>query len=145
MFLLYTATYSDLDELFGGPADFMPHQSSQKSFLDPKDFEMILVGQDHRPDPENTNSILFLAKKSHEKFVLQNSIPEGYTFVYRQEWGLNITPEILHRVISNLRKESYPSIEDYLDAKVKGDIAQENDYLAKCAAVKEKYPKLTFI
>jgi hypothetical protein len=145
MFLLYTATYSDLDELFGGPEDFMPHQRSQKSFLDPKDFEMIPIGQDQRPVEENTNAILFLAKLGHEKFQLHTTIPDGYTFIYRQEWGLSITPEILHRVISNLRKESYPSIEDYLDAKVKGDIAQENDYLAKCAAVKEKYPKLTFI
>jgi hypothetical protein len=147
MYYLYTASYNDLGELFGRPEDFMPHNrnENQKTFLNQQDFDMILIGQDQRPPEENSYSILFLAKKSHEKFNLQNTIPDGYTFVYRQEWGLSITPEILHRVISNLRKESYPPIEDYLDAKVKGDVTQENDYLAKCLAVKAKYPKLTFI
>jgi len=145
MFSLYTATYKNLNELFGGPDDNMPSQPQTKKFLNPQDFEMIMIGQDQRPEEENTNSILFLAKIGHEKFQLCTTIPDGFTFVYRQEWGLSITPEILHRVISNLRKESYPPITDYLDAKVKGDVEQENEYLAKCLAVKEKYPKLTFI
>jgi hypothetical protein len=145
MFLLYTATYSDLDELFGGPADFGYGPPSEKTFLNREDFEMIPIGQDQRPVEENTNAILFLAKLGHEKFQLHTTIPDGYTFIYRQEWGLSITPEILHRVISNLRKESYPPMEDYLDAKVKNDTAQENDYIAKCLAIKQKYPKLTFI
>lgn len=145
MFLLYTATYSDLDELFGGPADFGYGPPSEKTFLNREDFEMIPIGQDQRPVEENTNAILFLAKLGHEKFQLHTTIPDGYTFIYRQEWGLSITPEILHRFISNLRKESYPPMEDYLDAKVKNDTAQENDYIAKCLAIKQKYPKLTFI
>jgi len=147
MFSLYTATYKNLNELFGGPEDFMLNGQQGKTFLNHEDFEMILIGQDQRPVEENSSSVLFLAKKSHEKFNLQTSIPNPnpYTFVYRQEWGLSITPEILHRVISNLRKEAYPPMEDYLDAKVKGDVAQENEYLAKCLAIKEKYPKLTFI
>jgi hypothetical protein len=145
MFLLYTATYRDLEELFGGPEDFMYGPSSEKTFLNREDFEIIPIGQDQRPVEENTNAILFLAKLGHEKFQLHTTIPDGYTFIYRQEWGLSITPEILHRVISNLRKESYPPMEDYLDAKVKNDTAQENDYIAKCLAIKQKYPKLTFI
>lgn len=145
MFLLYTATYRDLNELFGGPEDFIYGPSSEKTFLNREDFEMIPIGQDQRPVEENTNAILFLAKLGHEKFQLHTTIPDGYTFIYRQEWGLSITPEILHRVISNLRKESYPPMEDYLDAKVKNDTAQENDYIAKCLAIKQKYPKLTFI
>jgi hypothetical protein len=145
MFLLYTATYRDLNELFGGPEDFGYGPSSEKTFLNREDFEMIPIGQDQRPVEENTNAILFLAKLGHEKFQLHTTIPDGYTFIYRQEWGLSITPEILHRVISNLRKESYPPMEDYLDAKVKNDTVQESDYIAKCLAIKQKYPKLTFI
>ena len=145
MFSLYTATYNDLEELFGGPDDFMLGNSNKKTFLNRAEFDIILIGQDQRPTEENTNSILFLARKSNEKFQLHTTIPGGYTFVYRQEWGLTITTEFLHRVISDLRVRSYPPITDYLDAKVKGDVAQENEYLAKCLAVKEKYPKLTFL
>ena len=32
-------------------------------------------------------------------------------------------------------------MEDYLDAIVKGDTVAENEYKAKCLAVKAKYPK----
>jgi hypothetical protein len=33
---------------------------------------------------------------------------------------------------------------DYLDAKVKSDLVQENAYLSACLAVKELYPKFSF-
>jgi hypothetical protein len=39
------------------------------------------------------------------------------------------------------RRAEYPSILDYIDGVVKGDQAQINDYIAKCIAVKAKYPK----
>ena len=41
------------------------------------------------------------------------------------------------------RKNEYPPIEDYIDGVVKGDQAQIDDYIAKCQAVKAKYPKPT--
>jgi hypothetical protein len=41
------------------------------------------------------------------------------------------------------RKQEYPPIEDYIDGVVKGDQAQINEYIAKCQAVKAKYPKPT--
>ena len=40
-----------------------------------------------------------------------------------------------------LRAAEYPPMEDYLDAVVKGDVAQQEAYIAACKAVKEKYPK----
>jgi len=50
------------------------------------------------------------------------------------------------------RKREYPPIEDFLDSKVKQGsldeliklegIKQEQDYINKCLAVKEKYPKV---
>ena len=40
-----------------------------------------------------------------------------------------------------LRASEYPPMEDYLDAVVKGDVAQQEAYIAACKAVKEKYPK----
>lgn len=39
------------------------------------------------------------------------------------------------------RAAEYPPMTDYLDAIVKGDIAQQEAYIAACLAVKLKYPK----
>jgi hypothetical protein len=39
------------------------------------------------------------------------------------------------------RKQEYPPIEDYIDGVVKGDQTQIDEYIQKCIAVKEKYPK----
>ena len=39
------------------------------------------------------------------------------------------------------RKLEYPPITDYLDAIVKGDQSQINDYINRCLEVKAKYPK----
>jgi hypothetical protein len=39
------------------------------------------------------------------------------------------------------RKNEYPPIEDYIDGVVKGDQEQIDEYIAKCLAVKAKYPK----
>jgi hypothetical protein len=39
------------------------------------------------------------------------------------------------------RKLEYPPVEDYLDAIVKGDAAQLQQYTDACLAVKAKYPK----
>jgi len=39
------------------------------------------------------------------------------------------------------RKHEYPPIEDYIDGVVKGDQNQIDEYIAKCLAVKQKYPK----
>lgn len=40
-----------------------------------------------------------------------------------------------------LRAPEYPPAADYLDALVKGDQAGIDAYVAKCLAVKAKYPK----
>jgi hypothetical protein len=39
------------------------------------------------------------------------------------------------------RRFEYPPITDYLDAVVKGDQAEIDNYIQKCLAVKQKYPK----
>jgi hypothetical protein len=43
---------------------------------------------------------------------------------------------------AELRRAEYPSIYDFADAYVKGDEAGMQDYVDKCLAVKEKYPKV---
>ena len=40
-----------------------------------------------------------------------------------------------------LRAKEYPPVTDYLDAIVKGDLAQQQAYIDACLAVKDKYPK----
>lgn len=40
------------------------------------------------------------------------------------------------------RASEYPPVTDYLDAVVKGDDAQKQEYIDACLAVKEKYPKV---
>lgn len=40
-----------------------------------------------------------------------------------------------------LRAQEYPPITEYLDGVVKGDQQQIDSYIAKCLAVKAKYPK----
>lgn len=39
------------------------------------------------------------------------------------------------------RAMEYPSIENYIDGVVKGDQQQIDEYINKCIAVKQKYPK----
>jgi hypothetical protein len=39
------------------------------------------------------------------------------------------------------RQAEYPNLLDYIDAVVKGDQEQIDDYIAACQAVKTKYPK----
>ena len=39
------------------------------------------------------------------------------------------------------RKREYPSVTEYLDAIVKNDQVQLQEYIDKCNAVKLKYPK----
>lgn len=39
------------------------------------------------------------------------------------------------------RASEYPPMTDYLDAIVKGDETQKQEYINKCLAVKDKYPK----
>jgi hypothetical protein len=130
---LCTVNAIDLMELSGVRPDRMdpplPKQYNQ----------LIMIGQ--APD---CSSYLILTDTEHEKFVKQSSVPSGYDFIFRQSWGLAIDEDVIHRVISTLRAESYPPMADYLDAKVKSDLVQENAYLSACLAVKELYPKFSF-
>jgi hypothetical protein len=131
---LCTIESKDLMELSGGPR--MPGEEPKTPTVDLK---LIMVGQ--APD---CSSYLVLTEVEHVKLIKQSSVPEGYDFIFRQAWGLAINEDIIHRVISTLRAEAYPPMSDYLDAKVKGDTVQEANYIAACAAVKEKYPKFSF-
>lgn len=50
-------------------------------------------------------------------------------------------PEYDPKLYAMYRENAYPPMKDYLDAVVKGDQEAIDNYIAKCKAVKEKYPK----
>jgi hypothetical protein len=135
MFHLCTVEATDLATVFGNPG-FRPGTDVPPKY---ENLRVIMVGQ--KPD---CSGYLLLSETVVEEFTQQNSVPEGYDFIFRQEWGLRITEEIIHRVIDTLRKEEYPPMADYLDAKVKGDTVQEQTYIDSCLAVKAKYPKFSW-
>ena len=135
MFRLCTVESTNIQTIFGS------FGMGSEEAIPPKytNLHTIMIGQ--KPD---CSGYLLFSDQVIEEFTQQSSVPEGYDFIFRQAWGLRITEEILHRVIDTLRAESYPPMADYLDAKVKQDAAQEADYIAKCLAVKTKYPKFSF-
>ncbi len=135
MFHLCTVEATDISTVFGRPG-FGPEESIPPKY---ENLQTIMIGQ--KPD---CSGYLLFTDQVVEEFTEQSSVPEGYDFIFRQSWGLTINEEILHRVISTLRAEAYPPMADYLDAKVKNDAVQEADYLAKCQAVKVKYPKFSW-
>ena len=135
MFHLCTVEATDMAIVFGNPG-FGPDTAVPPKY---ENLRVIMIGQ--KPD---CTGYLLLVDTVVEEFTQQNSVPEGYDFIFRQEWGLRITEEIIHRVIDTLRKEEYPPMADYLDAKVKGDTVQEQTYIDACLAVKTKYPKFAW-
>lgn len=136
MFKLCSVESVDLSVVFGGYNQIDPTQNTPPKY---DNLNVIMIGQ--KPD---CTGYLLLSDQVVEEFTLHNSVPEGYDFIFRQEWGLRITEEILHRVISTLRAEAYPPMADYLDAIVKNDNDQLQDYLDKCLAVKQRYPKFSW-
>lgn len=133
MFKLCSVSAEDLSTVFGrrdGVVNIPPKYDN---------LDVIMIGQ--KPD---CTGYLLLSEQVVEEFTQHYSVPDGYDFIFRQAWGLSITEEIIHRVISTLRAEAYPPMADYLDAIVKNDNDQLNDYLQKCLAVKQKYPKFSW-
>lgn len=135
MFYLCTVESKDLTKVFGSIGITSQEDTPPKY----TDLQTVMIGQ--RPD---CTGYLLLTNQLVEEFIKQTDVPEGYDFVFRQEWGLRITEEIIHRVIDTLRKESYPPMSEYLDAVVKGDEVQKQNYIDACNQVKEKFPKFSF-
>lgn len=135
MFYLCTVDAKNMSLVFGGPG-VNPTEITPPKY---PDLKVIMIGQ--KPD---CTGYLLLSDTVVREFKKQTTVPEGYDFIFRQEWGLRITEETIHRVISTLRAESYPPMADYLDAKVKGDAVAEQAYLDACLAVKAKYPKFSW-
>ena len=136
MFYLCSVEAKDLSTIFGGPNIVPGAEPTPPKY---EGLNVIMIGQ--KPD---CSGYLLLTDTVVEEFEQQTSIPEGYDFIFRQEWGLRITEETIPRVIETLRKEAYPPMSDYIDGIVKGDVQQQQRYLDACLAVKAKYPKFSW-
>ena len=122
---LYKLPANNCESLFGTP-------------MERKQVDVVIIAQ--TPD---CSSFLVLSKTNYEALEPFTSY-DGYDFTYCQEWGLTINEEVVIRTISDLRKNAYPPMADYLDAIVKNDTAALQVYIDKCLAVKAKYTKLEF-
>lgn len=123
---LYILPATNFESLFGSPIE-------RKQVND-----VVIVAQ-----TQDCSSFLVLSKTNYtalEPFTSYN----GFDFTYCQQWGLTINEEVVVRTISDLRKNAYPPMANYLDAIVKNDNEALQTYLDACLAVKEKYTKLEF-
>ena len=121
---LYTLPATNFESLFGSPIE--------RKQVD----DVVIVAQ-----TQDCSSFLVLSKTNYtalEPFTSYN----GFDFTYCQQWGLTINEEVVVRTISDLRKNAYPPMANYLDAIVKNDNEALQTYLDACLAVKEKYTKL---
>ena len=121
---LYILPATNFESLFGSPME--------RKQVD----DVVIIAQ--TPD---CSSFLVLSKTNYtalEPFTGYN----GFDFTYCQQWGLTINEEVVVRTISDLRKNAYPPMANYLDAIVKNDNEALQTYLDACLAVKEKYTKL---
>ena len=121
---LYILPATNFESLFGSPIE-------RKQVND-----VVIIAQ-----TQDCSSFLVLSKTNYtalEPFTSYN----GFDFTYCQQWGLTINEEVVVRTISDLRKNAYPPMANYLDAIVKNDNEALQTYLDACLAVKEKYTKL---
>ena len=129
---LYKLPSSNFELLFGKPR--LPGEQTEVKPVP----DVLIIAQ--APD---CSSFLVLSKTNYEAFEPFTSY-DGYDFTYCQEWGLAINEEVVVRTISDLRKNAYPPMANYLDAIVKNDTESLQVYLCACITVKEKYTKLEF-
>ena len=52
-----------------------------------------------------------------------------------------VTAALSSLTYAQKRAAEYPPMTDYMDAVVKGDVVQQQAYIAACLAVKSRYPK----
>lgn len=123
---LYKLPANNCESLFGTPME--------RKQVD----DVVIIAQ--TPD---CSSFLVLSKTNYEALEPFTSY-DGFDFTYCQQWGLTINEEVVVRTISDLRKNAYPPMANYLDAIVKNDNEALQTYLDACLAVKEKYTKLEF-
>ena len=90
--------------------------------------------------PSN-DAFLLLSKDTHNSLELLSTVPTGFDFTYCQEWGLTINNAVVDRVILDLRKKAYATIEDQLDMQYWDVVNGTNNWKTAIDIVKTNYPK----
>lgn len=62
------------------------------------DHDLVIIGA----NPDNSE-YLVISTNTNSSLVHRATIPEGFIFMYRQEWGLAITEDIIRRVKKDVR------------------------------------------
>jgi len=90
------------------------------------------------------DAFLFLCKdaqSSQTGLSLLSTVPNGFDFTYCQEWGLTINDAVVDKVIIDLRKKNYGTIEDQLDMQYWDIVNSTNNWKTTIDTVKTNYPK----
>ena len=90
------------------------------------------------------DAFLFLCKdaqSSQTGLSLLSTVPNGFDFTYCQEWGLTINDAVVDKVIIDLRKKNYGTIEDQLDMQYWDIVNSTNNWKTAIDTVKTNYPK----
>ena len=87
------------------------------------------------------NAFIFICKD--EQTIIPGleicyTVPVGFDFTYRQEWGLEINDAVVDNVIADLRKKAYGKWEDQLAEIYDNGI---DSWKARIAQVKQAIPK----
>jgi len=94
----------------------------------------------HFLDPTNQEIYAYEADGSQDSYIREGLVPitdEQVTEVQEQKRQAHLATI----TYDQWRRSSYPPMEDYLDAIVKGDQALIQKYIDACLAVKARYPK----
>jgi hypothetical protein len=90
------------------------------------------------------DAFLFLCKDEQDGqtgLSLLSTVPDGFDFTYCQEWGLTINDAVVDKVIIDLRKKNYGTIEDQLDMQYWDIVNSTNNWKTAIDTVKTNYPK----
>jgi len=90
--------------------------------------------------PSN-DAFLLLSKDTHNSLELLNTVPTGFDFTYCQEWGLTINDAVVDRVIIDLRKKAYDTIENQLDMQYWDIVNDTTNWKTSIDTVKANYSK----
>ena len=63
----------------------------------------------------NCDAFLLLTIDTFDQLELLDSVPIGFDFTYCQEWGLTINDAVVARVVLDLRRKAYGTLESQLD------------------------------
>ena len=87
------------------------------------------------------DAFLFLSNETHDELELLDSVPSGFDFTYFPAWGLTVNDDVIDRVIKDLRKKAYPSLEDQLDMQYHDQLDGTTTWEDAVAKVKSDHPK----